>query len=246
MRKIDGITYISAKEYAEMMNLTVGRVSQIKTELPFVKFEEFGIELINFDLLTLSQTEKTRQQAKFQTATPIHELSYKDLGNYFGKFMMDLVTFKGLADSQIADLQEKATDLHQKSEIVENEKTVLLSQFSNITAEIVALNEVLEEERKTNESLKVALLEEETTNEALYLQSDLLSKELQQLKTLQKEEKHALDIKIIENKNLLADNENLKARIATMELSAKNETDFKTDFKEEFKEFKEFVMKKIK
>ena len=43
MRKIDGITYISAKEYAEMMNLTVGRVSQIKTELPFVKFEEFGI-----------------------------------------------------------------------------------------------------------------------------------------------------------------------------------------------------------
>ena len=234
--------YISAKEYAEMMNLTVGRVSQIKTELPFVKFEEFGIELINFDLLTLSQTEKTLQQAKFQTATPIHELSYKDLGNYFGKFMMDLVTFKGLADSQIADLQEKATDLHQKSEIVENEKTVLLNQFSNITAEIVALNEVLEEERKTNESLKVALLEEETTNEALYLQSDLLSKELQHLKTLQKEEKHALDIKIIENKNLLAENENLKARIATMELSAKNET----DFKEEFKQFKEFVMKKIK
>ena len=246
MRKIDGIAYISAKEYAEMMNLTVGRVSQIKAELPFVKFEEFGIELINFDLLTLSQTEKTLQQAKFQTATPIHELSYKDLGNYFGKFMMDLVTFKGLADSQIADLQEKATDLHQKSEIVENEKTVLLSQFSNITAEIVALNEVLEEERKTNESLKVALLEEETTNEALYLQSDLLSKELQHLKTLQKEEKHALDIKIIENKNLLAENENLKARIATMELSAKNETDFKTDFKEEFKQFKEFVMKKIK
>ena len=106
----------------------------------------------------------------------------------------------------------------------------------------MALNEVLEEERKTNESLKVALLEEETTNEALYLQSDLLSKELQQLKTLQKEEKHALEIKIIENKNLLAENENLKARIATMELSAKNET----DFKEEFKEFKEFVMKKIK
>ncbi len=242
MRKIDGISYISAKEYAEMMNLTVGRVSQIKTELPFVKFEEFGIELINFDLLTLSQTEKTLQQAKFQTVTPIHELSYKDLGNYFGKFIMDLVTFKGLADSQIADLQEKTATLTQQSEIIENEKTVLLSQFSNITAEIVALNEVLEEKRKVNESLKVALLEEETTNETFCLQSDLLSMELQHLKTLQKEEKHALEIKVIENKNLLAENENLKACIATMELSAQNEA----DFKEEFKQLKELVMKKIK
>ena len=235
MRKIDGISYISAKEYAEMMNLTVGRVSQIKTELPFVKFEEFGIELINFDLLTLSQTEKTLAQAKFQTATPIHELSYKDLGNYFGKFIMDLVTFKGLADSQIADLQEKTTDLRQKSEIVENEKATLLNELSKITAEIATLNTILNNERQINESLKVSLLAEETTNETLCLQSDLLSMELQHLKTLQKEEKHALEIKNIEN-------ENLKAQIAKMELSAKNET----DFKEEFKQFKEFVIKKIK
>ncbi len=242
MRKIDGITYISAKEYAEMMNVTVGRVSQIKTELPFVKFEEFGIELINFDLLTLSQAEKTLQQAKFQTTTPIHELSYKDLGNYFGKFIMDLVTFKGLADSQIADLQAKITDLHQKFEIVENEKATLLNEFSNITAEIATLNTILDNERQINESLKVALLEEETTNETLSLQSDLLSMELQHLKTLQKEEKYALEIKNIENKNLATENENLKARIAAMELAAKNET----DFKEEFKQLKELVMKKIK
>ena len=235
MRKIDGISYISAKEYAEMMNLTVGRVSQIKAELPFVKFEEFGIELINFDLLTLSQTEKTLAQAKFQTATPIHELSYKDLGNYFGKFIMDLVTFKGLADSQIADLQEKTTDLRQKSEIVENEKATLSDELSKITAEIATLNTILDNERQINENLKVALLEEETTNETLCLQSDLFSIELQHLKTLQKEEKHVLEIKIIEN-------ENLKAQIAKMELSAKNET----DFKEEFKQLKEFVMKKIK
>ena len=235
MRKIDGISYISAKEYAEMMNLTVGRVSQIKTELPFVKFEEFGIELINFDLLTLSQTEKTLAQAKFQTATPIHELSYKELGNYFGKFIMDLVTFKGLADSQITDLQEKTTDLRQKSEILENEKATLSDELSKITAEIATLNTILDNERQINENLKVALLEEETTNEALCLQSDLLSMELKHLKTLQKEEKHTLEIKSIEN-------ENLKAQIAAMELSAKNET----DFKEEFKQLKEFVMKKIK
>jgi hypothetical protein len=242
MRKIDGINYISAKEYAEMMNLTVGRVSQIKTELPFVKFEEFGIELINFDLLTLSQTEKTLAQAKFQTATPIHELSYKDLGNYFGKFIMDLVTFKGLADSQISDLQEKTTDLRQKSEIVENEKATLLNELSKVTTEKDALNTILDNERQINENLKVALLEEETTNETLCLQSDLLSMELQHLKTLQKEEKHALEIKSIENKNLLAENENLKARIAAMELATKNEA----DFKEEFKQLKELVMKKIK
>ncbi len=228
MRKIDGITYISAKEYAQMMNLTVGRVSQLKAELPFVKFEDFSIELINFDLLTLSQTEKTLQQTKLQTLTPIHELSYKDLGNYFGKFIMDLVAFKSLADTQITGLQEK-------TETLENEKTTLLSQFSTITAEIAALKPLLEQERQINEHLKAALLEEQTANQAISLQADQFSKELEYLKTLKTEEKHVLEIKIIEN-------ENLKARIAAMELTIKNET----DFKEEFKQFKEFVMKKIK
>jgi hypothetical protein len=231
MRKIDGISYISAKEYAEMMNLTVGRVSQIKAELPFVKFEEFGIELINFDLLTLSQTEKTLAQAKFQTTTPIHELSYKDLGNYFGKFVMDLVAFKGLADTQITDLQAKITDLIQKLTLLENEKVVLADKGAQMTLEMTALNATLLNEHQTNENLLKDLE-----------QSKVLLKDYQDLKTAHNDNKHALEIKSIENKNLVAENDSLKARMVAMELSAQNEA----DFKEEFKQFKALVMKKIK
>jgi len=242
MRTIDGIKYISAKEYAEMMNLTVGRVSQLKSELPFVKFEEFGIEVINFELLSLSQHEKALAQTKFQTATPIHELSYKDLGVYFGKFVMDLVTFKGAADSQIADLQGKMTDVKLKLEVSENEKFSLSNQVSKLESNITNLHTNLEQEKQENEKNVVELDNLKTTNENLIAQLDVITKELQDLKIVYSETKHEIEIKIIENKNLVTENENLKNRVTSLELSARNDA----DFKEEFKSFKELVMKKMK
>ncbi len=242
MKTIDGVRYISAKEYAEIMNLTVGRVSQLKSELPFVKFEEFGIEVINFDLLSLSQSEKTLAQAKFETGTPIHSLSFKDLGNYFAKFAMDSISFKGSADIVISDLQAKVVDFRQKFEISEQEKSEVTSQFSKQESEIKALKNSLEDEQKINENLSAELGKLKTTNEEMNFEFDALSKEHQDLKIVHNEGKHELEIKIIENKNLSAENENLKARLASMELSAKSDT----DFREEFKTFKELVMKKIK
>ena len=241
MRTIDGIKYISAKEYAEMMNLTVGRVSQIKAELPFVKFEEFGIELINFDLLSLSQHEKALAQTKFQTATPIHQLSYKDLGTYFGKFVMDLVTFKGAADSQIADLQGKITDIKQKFEVSENEKAELSNDVSKLALMNKNLYANLEQEKQRNEQISLEFDNLKTIHENLITQLQEVTKELQDLKIVYSETKHEIEIKIIENKNFVNENENLKARLTSLELSAKNDA----DFREEFKSFKELVMKKI-
>lgn len=242
MKTIDGVRYISAKEYAEMMNLTAGRVSQLKSELPFVKFEEFGIEVINFDLLSLSQSEKALAQAKFQTATPILELSYKDLGNYFGKFVMDLVNFKGSADSQISDFQEKSSELRQRFAEIETQKYDLDRQVSKLEEEAKTLCSAFEEQHNENVALIEKIQELNAENFAIVLQAETLSKEHQDLKVIQGDTMHQLEIKIIENKGLATENENLKARLAAMELSAKSDA----DFREEFKSLKELVMEKIK
>lgn len=242
MRTIDGVRYISAKEYAEIKDITVGRVSQIKSDLPFVKFEEFGIELINFDLISLSDNEKALAQTKFQTATPIHELSYKDLGNYFGGFVMDLVNFKGSADIKYNDLQAKTNDLRQKFEICESEKSELALEVSKLKLEVSSLTSKIEEKEQQNENLLTKCDSLKTINEELNLQYNTVSKEHQDLKIVHSEGKHELEIKIIENKNLSGENESLKSRLVSMELSAKSDA----DFKEEFKTFKELVMKKIK
>lgn len=240
MRTIDGVRYISRKEYAEIKDITVGRVSQL-TDLPLVKFEDFGIEVINFDLISLSDTEKSLAQNKFQTATPIHELSYKDLGNYFGGFVMDLVNFKGSADIKYNDLQTKATDLRQKFEVCESEKSELSIEVYKLKLEVSNLTSQIEEKEQKHKNLVTEFENLKTVNEELNLNYDTVSKEHQDLKIVQSDSKHELEIKIIENKNLSAENESLKARLSSMELSAKSDA----DFKEEFKTFKELVMKKI-
>ncbi len=242
MRTIDGVQYISAKEYADMMNLTAGRVSQLKSELPFVKFEEFGIELINFDLLSITQADKALSQAKFQTTTPIHTLSYKDLGNYFGNFVMDLVTFRGSADVLIGELQAKNTELLQELEACEAEKHILSKQVINIEAHVKHVTEAFHMQVSENAALNEEFEKSNIVNEELNLQFDTLSAEYQNLRTISNEGKHQLEIKIVENKNLASENENLKARLAQMGLSAKNEL----DFRQEFNEFKTLMMQKIK
>ena len=242
MKTIEGTRYISAKEYAQMMNLTAGRVSQIKSELPFEKFEEFGIELINFDLLELSQSEKSLAQAKFQTTTPIHELSYKDMGNYFAKLLMDLVIFRGSADMQIKELQDKLGNLAQNFDVLENQNLVLSTQLSATGQEIACLTSSLLTAKEINQCLSSELEEFKLTNQELNTQLDNVSKEHNDLKVIYNEAKHEMQIKIIEINNLSSQNEQLKARLAAMEATAKSDA----DFKEEFKNFKELVMNKIK
>ena len=215
MRTIDGIRYISAREYAEMMDLTVGRVSQLKASLPFVKFEEFGIEVINFDLLSLSKVEKALAQGKFETPTPIHTLSYKDLGAYFGKLVMDLVNFKGSADMQIEGLQNKANDLRQQGEQLAKEKADLSAELREVISAKEALALTLADEVLTNENL---VKEQQQTGEILAdLQEQYahVVREHIELKIINNDTKHGFEIKVIENKNLLAENENAKTTFAS-------------------------------
>lgn len=148
MRTIDGIRYISAKECAEMLNLTVGRVSQIKSELPFVKIEEFGIELINYDLLELQQQEKGLALGKFETTTPVQTLSYKDLGNFFAKFALDLVQFKGNADMKLEELQSKNNEQVLLYKNLQSELAKVVDSEKECIAKLNTAENTLENERK--------------------------------------------------------------------------------------------------
>jgi hypothetical protein len=242
MRTIDGTRYISAREYADFANLTPGRVSQLKAELPFVRFEEFGIDLINFDLLDLQQNEKALAQSKYETSNPIHQYSYKDLGNFFGKFAMDLVQFKGNADFKISEIQEKANSLFQEKEVLLEEKRESLKREDKLnetlSAKILEFNLTIdnlnEMELKYGEIFNKKSTLSETHQELLTSTNDL--------KIVHNDLKHEMEIKIIENKNLESENENLKNRILFLESSLQTET----KFREEFKDFKELVMNKLK
>jgi chromosome segregation ATPase len=242
MRTIDGTRYMSAREYADFANLTPGRVSQLKAELPFVRFEEFGIDLINFDLLDLQQNEKALAQSKYETSNPIHQYSYKDLGNFFGKFAMDLVQFKGNADLKINEIQEKANNLFQEKNILEEEKREFIKRENKLNETLSAKTDEL---NLTNENLHdVELKFEETFSEKniLFERHQELLKSDEDLKIVYNDLKHEMEIKIIENKNLKSENENLKNRIQFLESSFQTET----KFREEFKDFKELVMNKLK
>lgn len=240
MRTIDGVKYISVKEYAEIKEISVGRVSQLKQDLPVVKFEEFGIELINFELISLSDTEKTLAQTKFQTSTPIHELSYKELGNYFGNFIMDLTKFKSTADLMIDDLQTKVNELSQDYRLSKNENIALSNQVSgleiknqNLASEI---DQHIEENRAVSakfEGIKELYESEQSEKESTF-------KELEDLRIVHNQNKHEFEIKIIENKGLSVENESLKSQISLLETSLKNYADYRT----EIREIREFITQK--
>jgi SMC interacting uncharacterized protein involved in chromosome segregation len=157
MRTIDGIRYISAREYAEMMNLTVGRVSQIKSELPFVKFDEFGIEVINFDLLELQLKEKAFAQAKFETSNPIHSYSYKDLGNFFAQFALDLVQLKGNADIRIQELQNKNQELSHEITKHTHEASSLKQTIQDLQNEVKLRTEDFNTQNQLSQKLNTEL-----------------------------------------------------------------------------------------
>jgi uncharacterized coiled-coil DUF342 family protein len=242
MRTIDGTRYMSAREYADFANLTPGRVSQLKAELPFVRFEEFGIDLINFDLLDLQQNEKALAQSKYETSNPIHQYSYKDLGNFFGKFAMDLVQFKGNADFKINEIQAVANNLLQEKEWLETQRREGVSREND-------LNDTLDTKIKEFDFTSQKLNEIEAKFDEIFVEKtalteahEMLVKSNEDLKVIHGDLKHEIEIKIIEHKNLVAENESLKSRVQSLESSLQTET----KFRDEFKDFKDLVMKKLK
>lgn len=242
MRTLDGIRCISSKEYAEMMEITVGRVSQMKSELPFIKIEEWGMELINFDLLEIQQKEKIMAHSKFETTTPIHLLSYKDLGSFFAKFAMDLVQFKGNADMKLEELQSKNNEQVLLYKNLQSELAKVVDSERECIAKLNAAENTLENERKDMATMVEnhdVLLEKFNLLDS---EQEAIKKAHEELQIIQNQSKHELEIKVIENSNLVAQNEALKKRIEAMEATMENQA----NFQQEFQNFKDLVMDKFK
>ena len=119
MKNINGTQYISVKEYAQMAGVSNARVSQMKADLPFEKFEDLGVELINYDLLKLSESQELFSKSHYQTSIPIHTYTYKDLGNFFAKFSLDLISQRNNAETLTKEYEEKINSLKKENERLE-------------------------------------------------------------------------------------------------------------------------------
>lgn len=216
MRTIDGTRYISAKEYAEIMNITVGRVSQIKAELPFVKIEEFGIEVINFDILDLQLKEKTFVQTKFETSNPLHTYTYKDMGSFFSKFALDLVQFKGNAEIRIEELQNKNQELSQYKIELEGEVKHLKANEKRLEEELDTTKTTLQEKAELNDGLSEMLNESKSALKDIQEKYEEIIFKNESLEVINKDLKHDLEIKVLEQNTLNAEKENLKEKVADL------------------------------
>ena len=242
MRTIDGIRYVSARELADIKGISISRVSQIKSELPFVKFEEFGLELVNLELVELTAQQELMAKQKFQTTTLIHELSYKDLGNYFGKFVMDLVSFKGSADLKMDEMQAKINCLQQKNEAAEAERDSLRTQITGM--DLVIQGQATDCVRYVEQNAQLSVMNETLSenNEQLIANRAQLANELGAVQAVCNDSKHNLEIKIVENKALLTENESLKLRLAQLEESARQDA----NYRQELSELTSYVKKYVK
>ena len=232
MRTIDGTRYIAAKEYADIMGITVGRVSQLKAELPFVKMEEFGIEVINFDLLDLQLKEKTFAQTKFETSNPLHSYTYKDLGNFFSKFALDLVQFKGNAEMRIEELQNKNQELAQIKTDLERELMNLKVSHENLVSAHATLEELLGGTNALNDGLNERLNDNINTLKEVQEQCLELTDKNETLETINKDLKHDLEIKVLEQNTLNTEKESLKEKVSELNTQlnqSKEESNQKTE-----------------
>jgi chromosome segregation ATPase len=115
MQNINGTNYVSFKEYAELKGKTAGRIYQLKNELPVVKFEDLGVELINFDLLQLNETEVNLAQSKFQTTQALHTYDHKQLSLFFADMIKG--NFEARSNAETL-LREKELVLEEQGKLV--------------------------------------------------------------------------------------------------------------------------------
>lgn len=126
MKNINGTNYLSFQEYAQIKGKTVGRIYQLKNELPVVKFEDLGVELINYDLLQLSETEANLAQSKFQTTQALHTYDHKQLSLFF------------------ADMIKGNSEARTNAETLLREKELVMEEQSNTILELTEKNKFLE------------------------------------------------------------------------------------------------------
>lgn len=177
MKNINGTNYISFKEYAEIKGKTAGRIYQLKNELPVVKFEDLGVELINYDLLQLNETEVNLAQSKFQTTQALHTYDHKQLSLFFA----DMI--KGNSEART----NAETLLREKELVLEEQKQLVLE----LTEKNKSLDALLTQAQEDNLGLSESLQEKTA---ALEKADALIATQSEDLSVLTTDKQNALDL----------------------------------------------------
>ncbi len=216
MQNINGTNYLSVKEYAEMKGLTAGRIYQLKNELPFEKFEDLGVDLINFDLLSLSEKEISLAHTKFQTTHALHTYDYKQLGLF------------------VADTLKSSNDARASAEVILKEKDILVEQKNTAIDALQLKNEELSRDlatlRQENEALNQSFTAksqdfesltqvfEEQKIKVIELSADKEKsiKEIADFKAIQQKMQSDYDLKVLENQTLSNDIQSYKGQVVSL------------------------------
>ena len=203
MQNINGTNYVSFKEYAELKGKTAGRIYQLKNELPVVKFEDLGVELINFDLLQLSETEANLAQSKFQTTQALHTYDHKQLSLFFADMIKG--NFEARSNAETL-LREKELVLEEQSktilELSEKNKSLegLLFQAQE---ENLSLTESLQEKTDALEKADALIVKQNSDLSALTTDKSEALALVESLKLSQQKLQTDFELKAAENVGLI-------------------------------------------
>jgi chromosome segregation ATPase len=203
MQNINGTNYVSFQEYAQIKGKTVGRIYQLKNELPVVKFDDLGVELINYDLLQLSETEVNLAQSKFQTTQALHTYDHKQLSLFFADMIKG--NFEARSNAETL-LREKELVLEEQGktilELSEKNKSLdaLLSQAQK---ENLALTESLQEKTVVLEKADALIAEQNSDLSALTADKSEALALVESLKLSRQKLQTNFDLKAAENVGLI-------------------------------------------
>lgn len=203
MQNINGTNYLSFKEYAELKGKTAGRIYQLKNELPVVKFEDLGVELINYDLLQLSETEVNLAQSKFQTTQALHTYDHKQLSLFFADMIKG--NFEARSNAETL-LREKELVLEEQGqlilELMEKNKS-LDSLLSQAQEENLALTESLQEKTAALEKADILITFQSEDLSVLTTEKQNALDLVEELKLAQQKLQSKYDLKAAEHQGLM-------------------------------------------
>lgn len=223
MRTIEGTRYISASECAVLLGKTEGWVSQNKKNLPFNTFEDFKIDLVNYDMLLLQQGEETFRQKIYETPEAIHQYTYKDAGLIMAKSLMDLVQFKEQADTKLEALEKTVESFSQQEATWKNEKEVYELKEKDLSEQLQATLEALEQVKTKHQTLIESFKKETEKYEHLKTQYQENEHHYKTVKEENRTLTQQTEIKNVELKNILSENQSLKSRVESAEKTLENE-----------------------
>jgi regulator of replication initiation timing len=223
MRTIEGTRYISASECAVLLGKTEGWVSQNKKNLPFNTFEDFKIDLINYDILLFQQGEETFRQKIYETKEALHQYTYKDAGLIMAKSLMDLVQFKEQADTKLEALEKTVESFTQQQAEWENENEAYQVREKEVSEQLQTTAETLEQVKTKHQTLIEASEEQKEKYEQLKTQYQETEHHYETVKEENRILIQQTEIKNVELKNFLTENESLKSRIHSAEITLENE-----------------------